>query len=174
MTVHEQDSIYPNNRTGFVRFCHDTMTPYRQEEEVFFQEQNLVDLLHDIPCAGDFFRLVQWHNLANQFIHEYKVPTLILYYERYLCVKQPDGTRISSTSNPSVDLLKFLNLQPTSHTNYDSGSTSLPCLFGDLKTYHHFYSHEEKVKIWTLIKRVASTTTMILLKPYRSSFEQEE
>ena len=113
---------------------------------------------------------MQWHNLANRFIHENKVPSLILYYERFQCVEQQDGT--NRRSDQSLDLLKFLNLPPTSNTQYDSGNTNLSCPFRDRKTYHHFFNHEEKVKIWTLIERVASSTTMILLKPYHSSFGQ--
>ncbi|KAL7470287.1 hypothetical protein ACHAXS_010517, partial [Conticribra weissflogii] len=39
--------------------------------------------MEGIPCHADFFRYVQWHNLAFRMISEMKIPELVLRYENY-------------------------------------------------------------------------------------------
>merc|ERR1712238_519167 len=54
-------------------------------------EEEWKEIIQNVPCRGDFFRYVQWHNLLHQSLDylPYKLPVLTVYYEDY----QPDEER---------------------------------------------------------------------------------
>jgi hypothetical protein len=55
--------------------------------------------MQNVPCHGEFFRYVQWHNLANQVVKD--KPTLVVHYEDY-------NTQWNRTANK---ILKYLHLE---------------------------------------------------------------
>lgn len=67
--------------------------------------QSWKDLVARVPCRGDFFRYVQWHNLLHRALDyvPHKLPVLTVYYEDY----QPETFRDTADA-----LLEFLELEP--------------------------------------------------------------
>ncbi len=59
---------YSNDREGFRQFCWHLKKQYRREErdaEIYNRyHPDLFNLTKDVPCRADFFRYVEWHNLA--------------------------------------------------------------------------------------------------------------
>ena len=55
---------------------------------------------YDMPCFRDFFRYIQWYNLAFTTTEGLCLPTMIIHYKNYM----------TSSDQTNNDLLKFLNL----------------------------------------------------------------
>jgi len=62
-------------------------------------EEEWKEIIENVPCRGDFFRYVQWHNLLHQSLDylPYKLPVLTVYYEDY----QPEHRREDSAEEES-------------------------------------------------------------------------
>lgn len=104
----------------------------------------------DVPCHGEFFRYVQWHNFAVEIIERRNLPVLTVYYEDY-----------AESFNQTVDeMLDFLGLT----WEHD------PKPFHAGKTYRDFFfenSMQHSVK--HLIKDIASEKTWLVLRRYFTS-----
>ena len=72
---------YPNSREGFRHFCDDLgkIEKAQKQTRAFFED--VLDL--DIPCKADFYRYIQWHNMAFTTTWDLGIPTLVIHYESY-------------------------------------------------------------------------------------------
>lgn len=94
---------YPSSRTGFRKFCFRLNKVFEREEESSrLIHSDVFELMRDVPCRDDFFRFVQWHNLAFVTTRSLQIPTLIVHYESY-------DTNYNETA---MKMMKFLELEP--------------------------------------------------------------
>mmetsp|Transcript_20605 Transcript_20605/g.27046 ORF Transcript_20605/g.27046 Transcript_20605/m.27046 type:complete len:105 (+) Transcript_20605:1-315(+) len=95
--------------------------------------------MQSVPCHGDFFRYVQWHNLAFVTTHDLIVPTYVLHYENY-----------EENFNQTVaGLLNFLQL--------DWENEAPEFIKG--KEYSEYFTSEEQKVVRTAMEALSSTTT---------------
>lgn len=141
---------YPYNSTGFSAWCASqdrqcTLSKLR------WIDNALANKLKAVPCREEFFRYLQWHNLAFETSRSLSLPTLIMYYEDYsrdfdLALKR---------------LLTFLELPNA------GGFKS----FSYGKQYQDYYSAEERAAVLDLVKEQASAETWHYLKDYDFSVQ---
>jgi Sulfotransferase domain len=75
----ELDRTYPNNRTGLDAWCR-----YLDEKYVVSDVQNkILQKYVSIPCHAEWFRYIQWHNLAVQVTAKLHLPVHYVWYENY-------------------------------------------------------------------------------------------
>lgn len=131
---HENVAKYPKSREGFRAFCKDM-------GERFYKEEKAVGVFDDmnIPCHADFFRYIQWHNLAFATTQALNIPTMIIHYEDY--TKNFDQTKDM--------LLRFLDLSGTKE----------PPLFETGKTYREYFTEEEIQAVSRMFSLLAHNET---------------
>ena len=129
---------YPKSREGFRSFCKDQSMRYRKDEQKSKFYSYVFDDAKDVPCHADFFRYVQWHNLAFITTAELGIPTMIIHYENY-----------TFSFNQTKDmLLDFLDQED----KYE------PPLFVTGKTYDYF-EKEEKIAVARMFNKLAHKMT---------------
>eukprot|EP00985_Skeletonema_marinoi_P005281 scaffold2279_cov133-Skeletonema_marinoi.AAC.10 len=79
----DQIAAYPRTREGFRRFCIDEGRRYYSDEKQSKFYKDVFDSVKDVPCHADFYRYIQWHNLAFATTWDLNVPTIIVHYENY-------------------------------------------------------------------------------------------
>ena len=138
-------TAFPKNHQGFHRWCTEEDKNKRLFESLFL-DHPLRDALKRIPCRNDFFRFVQWHNLAFTTTRDLDIPTMLLHYDEY-----------SADLNRARDrVLNFLDLPRVGEA----------IEFHPGKEYRDYYSDEQKVNILAFIKEFASSETWNQLKGY--------
>ena len=100
-----------------------------------------------IPCPAEFYRYVQWHNLAIEVIEkQMKIPVYTLFYENY-----------TKHYNDTVDqLFEFLELP----------AVSKPPKFISGKEYPEYFTDDEKYFAGHLVKHLATEKTWSLIGHY--------
>lgn len=87
---------YPNNSTGFQRWCKDLNKFYgpapNSKQKIL--PKNIVKLMQDVPCHGEMYKYIQWHNMAYAVTNKAKKPTMILHYENYESKWNDTATKI--------------------------------------------------------------------------------
>jgi hypothetical protein len=99
-----------------------------------------------IPCYADFFKWVQWHNLANQVTKEMGVPTYYLNYEKF-------DNRFNETLD---EMLEFLG----------QSKKGRPHKFIKGKAYKEYFYPEELHSVGEAMKRLATNETWSLIEHY--------
>ena len=94
-----QASTFEKSRDGFRSYCHSIDTLFAaNEDKVDFLDEEILDVIRQVPCHEEFIRYVEWHNLAFNTADDLRLPTHVLHYEWYT-------TRYDATV---MDLLNFL------------------------------------------------------------------
>ena len=137
---------YPNTRDGFRKYCHDMGRRWRVKEEKSAAYNDLFEWIKDVPCHSDFFRYIQWHNLAFATIAELDIPSMTMNYENY-------SSDFNSTKN---DLLQFLRQDEVNH----------PPSFITGKTYRHYYTKREIYAISLMFDKLAHPETRKMTQHY--------
>lgn len=138
---------YAYNPDGFRKWCKSIDDVFiKDEEKSRFMTEEILELFRKIPCHGDFFRYIQWHNLAVATVAKMKVPTYILHYENY-------ATDFERTKD---ELMSFLQLDIVG---------SIP-EFIPGKSYRSYFSAEERVAVLDLMRMLANPETMDLIDRY--------
>jgi hypothetical protein len=138
---------YPNSVEGFRQFCDDLgkIETAHKQSHVFFED--VLDL--DIPCKADFYRYIQWHNMAFTTTWNLAIPTLVVHYESYT-------TNLNETKDA---LLEFLE--------QDEVADAPPFVTG--KTYRDYYTADEIDAVSKMTERLALRETWQYMEHY---FEQ--
>ncbi|KAL9183320.1 hypothetical protein ACHAXT_005107 [Thalassiosira profunda] len=144
----EKYAVYPSTREGFRDFCASLGEQFRKEEQShgdIFDEAALA-----IPCHADFFRYIQWHNLAFLAVSDHlEIPlTRVLLYEDYT----------HSPREAQGALLDFLELER------DAAAEPAPFLKG--KTYRHYFTTAEIAAVKELFSKHASSQTLEYTRHY--------
>jgi Sulfotransferase domain len=76
---------YANNEKGFQLWCRDLDSTYdpKPKQPNPYIPDDVMKLMQAVPCRGEFFRYIQWHNLANAVVTHNHKPTIIIHYENY-------------------------------------------------------------------------------------------
>jgi Sulfotransferase domain len=92
---------YPESREGFREYCKAIDSLHAtNEKRALFLDDDLLEIMKTVPCHADFFRYVEWHNLAFVTTRDLEVETFVLHYDWY-------ATRYDQVAQ---ELLAFLEL----------------------------------------------------------------
>ena len=139
-------AMYPRSREGFRAFCKDLGSRFHEKERDSKFYTDVFDEIKDIPCHADFFRWIQWHNLAFTTTWDLNIPTMILHYENY-----------TSNFDETKDmLLEFL----------DQDGVNEPPLFETGKTYREYYTNGEIKSVESMFRKLALNKTWYHTKHY--------
>jgi hypothetical protein len=136
---------YPYNSTGFNAWC-AAQDKTHDLSKLRWVDDALAEKLSAVPCRQEFFRYLQWHNLAFETSRALALPTLILHYDDYsndfdLAVKR---------------LLTFLELPSAGGVEQ----------FSHGKVYRDYYSPEQRAAVLALVQEQATAETWHYLKDY--------
>jgi len=140
---------YENSRQGFRDFCSNLNQQHAQEERgaVWLEKNKALDqMTADIPCRADFFRYVEWHNLAFVTARDMELETYILHYESY-------ETRFDETVD---ELLGFLHLEKRGDA----------AAFKVGKTYKEYLTDDERARLKVAMQWMASPVLWKQLSHY--------
>lgn len=141
----EYTTKFPKNAIGFRRWC-AVEDKSRALIESPFIDAKLRKAMEKIPCFNEFYRYIQWHNLAFATTQEMNIPTMLLNYQDY-------STDFENTRDR---VLNFLGL-PRVGDGFE---------FHSGKEYRSYYTPEEKLNIHAFIQEFASYETWKQLKVY--------
>ncbi len=168
---------YPNNRTGFQQWCRDMDQQYRSMELHFrWIDDRVRNAFRQVPCHAEFFKYVQWHNLATMTMTQTMKlqQTMIMYYEdyyqeqQYSSIKTLQGTAKHRSAQPPLQppaaprqvqaLMEFLHVQAV-----DWNATP----WFEPKTYvTTYYTEQQRQSIRNLVQELATAATWELLQRY--------
>jgi len=151
----EQKVTFTNDAIGFQAFC-TKMDSFQHKSDkegiltLFHRHDiNATDLIN-IPCWSDFYRYVSWHNNAFQVKAIMHLPSITVYYEDY-DESQGWNTTVSR-------MLSFLK--------QNASKTGKIHKFKMGKSYHDYYTMDQQLAIWKLIKILSLVDTWEILKRY--------
>lgn len=141
---------YTNDARGFHVWCKDLNTDFgptfksgvkmpmvtSMNDPDLSIPRDVIELMQGLPCHGEFYKYVQWHNHANAVTTNYlQKPTLIVHYENYDKLWNKTATKI----------FDFLHLDMTGpkkdfHARHD---------------YDPYFSPRDREAARKLIKRLA-------------------
>lgn len=103
------------------------------------------------PCINEFYRYVQWHNLAFDLSRYLNLPTMMLHYHEY-------SENLDATRDRILDWLELPHAGPGEpfHTG---------------KVYRHYYSTDQRRAVRAFIEEFASAETWHQLKDYDFDME---
>lgn len=136
---------HPNNQEGFVIWCKE-MDKSSQLSKMRWIDPQLMSLLRNVPCHEEFFRYVQWHNLAFDVTRGRGIPVHVIQYQQYS----------ENFEDTLTDLLEFLELPRTGKVEpFHAG-----------KEYSSYYTTEQRVAIKRVIQEFASVDTWENVKDF--------
>jgi hypothetical protein len=141
----EWTKTHPYNQTGFLRWCEDFDGKPELKRSRWI-DPKVSSLMEGVPCHQEFFRYVQWHNLAFTITRDMGIPTLMIHYQDYRDNMEQTTTR----------LLSFLELPRNGE-----GET-----FHHGKEYRDYYTPEQRQAIKAFIKEYATEETWKSVKDY--------
>jgi hypothetical protein len=139
---------YPYNSTGFTKWCADQDRMFDLSQH-YLIDQALADTFAAVPCYQEFFRYVQWHNLAFTVTRDMGIPTLIIYYDDY-----SEDLELAKKR-----LLTFLELPKVGEG----------IAFSHGKEYSDYYSPKQRAAVRDLVKEQSTAETWHYLKIYNFS-----
>lgn len=140
------EKSHPNNRTGFVAWCKE-MDNTSQLPKMRWIDPQLMNLLMKIPCHQEFYRYIQWHNLAFDVTRGKGVSVHVVHYHNY-----------SENFDETLKrLLSFLELSRNGKVEQ----------FHAGKVYADYYTQAERQNIRVVIRELASVDTWENLKDYQ-------
>jgi len=136
---------YPNNQDGFYKWCKE-IDASRALVESRWVDDDLAISLAKVPCHSEFYRYVQWHNLAFTTVVDLEIPSFVFHYEDY-------SNRFEEVTD---ELIAFLEL--------DRRGVAPP--FVDNKRYDSYYSVEDKEHVAIFVQEFATKRTWGHLQHY--------
>ena len=138
----EGDEKYSNDKTGFQKYCKDQDQSYKSAEYNAYGEMYGIGvylLTKNVPCHADFYRYVQWHNLAFEMEEKLNASSFIFNYEDY-------KDKLQDTLKEMLDFLE-LPLVDNDLVPFDVGIS------------HDHYTKEQAESIQEFIEALASDKT---------------
>jgi hypothetical protein len=81
--IEEFTGLYEKTYEGFNEYCAWHNEKYSSENTSDFLLPEHEELALKVPCVGEFYRYIAWHNLANIMIEKMGVPSVTIHYEDY-------------------------------------------------------------------------------------------
>ena len=74
-----------NDKAGFQEYCRRLDEHfYKHEHDMFPHIMSNSTLIKNVPCRSEFYKFMQWHNLAFVATREiHPMPVMVLHYEDY-------------------------------------------------------------------------------------------
>lgn len=139
---------YPKSRDGFREYCKAIDNLHKaNEKRILFLDEDIIEIMKVVPCHADFFRFIEWHNLAFVTTRDLELNTYVLHYDWYM-------TRFNETAK---ELLEFLELPI--HKNGEL----TPFIDGKIYPY---YTNEEKRAVAKAFEIMSSPETWSHVKHY--------
>eukprot|EP00978_Attheya_sp_CCMP212_P009115 scaffold21463_cov52-Attheya_sp.AAC.4 len=140
---------YPNNQEGFQKWCREVDSVFWPEERNSrLIDDDVLQAFVDVPCHGEFYRYMQWHNLAFDVTRRMEIPTLTIHYEHYA----------DKFDKQLSDMLSFLQL-PSVAGAYE---------FQSGKNYDSYYSDNDRTAAWKLMKLLVTSEAWDAIKEYET------
>jgi len=154
--IHRNDkffqSNFPRDSAGFQAWCADMDSKYKGEERDLWGKE-LYQASKKVPCHSEFFRYVQWHNMAFAVMKKLDIPTLFLAYEDYA----------HNLDFNLVSILDFLELPMRNKVSeFHQGD------------YSAYYSDKQRVYAMKMMSIQASAVTWEKMKPYNYKVQKVE
>ena len=142
---------YPNNKEGFKRWCAD-MNEQASHSLLsnHWIDSSLTQVMTGVPCLAEFYRYVQWHNLAFTATSDLQVRSFVFHYEDY-------SNRFEEVTEELLDFLELDRLGEAPE-------------FIDHKEYVDYYSDEEKHSIAMFIMEFSTKPTWQSVKHYLTDY----
>lgn len=139
-------AMYPQSKKGFRAFCKDLGERFYKQEKASRFHSGVFEDVKDVPCRADFFRYIQWHDLAFTTTWDLGLPTLILHYENYT-------ESFDQTTELLFDFIEqdIINDPPTFVTG---------------KTYREYFTEDEVEAVHTMFSKLALEKTWYHTKHY--------
>jgi len=135
----QKKNIYSLDEKGFRKMCSELDANMKEDIASSPLYRDVKELANMIPCGSDFYRWIEWHNLAHITTYDLGIPTLIIHYENY-----------THNFNQTVDSLhNFLRLEMKNE----------PPLFVTGKTYKDYYTQEERKAVKEMVEKLATKKT---------------
>lgn len=137
---------YTYDAAGFTNFCWDK-TYFHDEQSESHVDQDVLQLIQDVPCHMDLFRYIQWHNLAFIVTDDYlNLPTHIVHYEDY-------NSNMEATLQSLLDFLELPN-------------TGAEYPFQSGKSYRYYFTDDQIARMRTATMMLASPLTWHYMERY--------
>ena len=81
--LHRNQENVKKTYEGFHQYCAWHNEEFSTKHSSIFLSANHKELALKVPCLGEFFKYIAWHNLANLTIEKMGVPSLTIHYEDY-------------------------------------------------------------------------------------------
>jgi len=115
-------------------------------------DTSIYHLLKDVPCHTDFFRYIQWHNLAFTVLNDFmQIPAYTLHYENF-------ESRFNETAKEVMDFLELAQVQE--FPEFVLG-----------KQYEDYFEEDEKVRVKEALRSMASIETWQNIQHYFEGIE---
>jgi hypothetical protein len=142
VTATELEEAFPDTATGLANWCRYLDDKYAEQESHY----PVLAKYKDVPCHAEWFRYIQWHNLADTVLRDLDIPVHYLWYHNY-----------TSGFNETVqDLFDFLSL--------DASEQPYPWYPGH--SYQSFFPPALTTAAVSMMKDLASANTWRLIKDY--------
>lgn len=144
---HTTNPKYDKTPDGFREYCKSLRNKVSSKDlKLVFHGIPALEDMVDVPCFVDFFRYVEWHNLAFAMTSGLGLDTHIVHYDWY-----------ESRFNETVtELLDFLHMEPRGEI--------APFITG--KKYRDYFTKAERQKVNRALKHMASPDTWEQIKVY--------
>jgi hypothetical protein len=130
----------PASREGFREFCSKLNEEFaKHHAKAHWHNNEHLDIMKDVPCYADFFRYVEWHNMAFVTSNDLDLDTYVLHYDWF-------ATRFNETVQ---DLLDFLRLEYKAEPE--------PFKMG--KVYRDYYTEEDQAAVKQVLEAMALKET---------------
>jgi len=138
---------FSDSKEGLAEWCRFLDELHvKDEKKTHFLDPDLLDEEQRVPCHAEFYRYIQWHNLAFEVTRRKRLPTYMLYYENYT----------ENFDETVKELLNFL----------DQFQVAPPSEFYSGKQYSDYYEEEQCRAIAYLAKDLSSPETWDALRHY--------
>jgi hypothetical protein len=138
---------FPRNATGFQLWCaHVNEEVRRIIKPIHLADPAVYEVMREMPCGDDFYRYIQWHNLAFDAVRDMNIPTMILQYHEY----EHNFTAVQNR------LLDWMNMSLV-----DTAGHFIPG-----KSYIHYYTPNQRKAVYNFMTRMASNETWEVIKNY--------
>lgn len=139
---------YPQTREGFREYCAaiDKLHALNEKRALFLQE-DILEIMRAVPCHADFFRYIEWHNMAFITTDDLELQEYVLHYDWYT-------NRFEKTAE---ELLEFLDME------LHPKGTLTPFVPGKIYPY---FTEQEKAAVAKAFQIMASPKTWKHVKGY--------
>jgi hypothetical protein len=141
------EEIFPSSREGMQSWCEFLdAKPSQREIDSNVMDDAMVKRYKDLPCLSEWYRYIQWHNLAIQVTRRLQLPVHFMYYEDY-------SNDYAATVQQLFDFLELPTVKEPLH-------------FIPGKTYSDYFDIKQTRAAKRLVRALATPDCWALLRPY--------